>query len=441
MPITRDDVALLRANDPRTPPPEIPVVEIPPVDEWLAGRPMDPIGTAAEPLASLAGFPFLHESSGAVIVGPTGGGRSSLIQACLYDAAQAGLRCAYLGHEVTESEFNARAAILTRLRGDDVDDELRSNLARVRYLNLESVICKAWADPPAWVSGIDGSYELVAIDPLSAVASALDFAFDKSNDEYIRFYDQLVQPLTTRGVAVVIVDNIGHAEDAKSRAKGASAKQDRADLTFSCSPSSSPIGLTIKAQKVRSVRAGHQRGDEWVFEKDTQRINRRGADGQTTFRPTGIMERVSKAVEDGDGLTGNAIRASVGGKASYVNLALELLVGEGFVEVRKDGQAHHHHSVRPYREDDDVTNRGHRDQPCPNRVQDTVSVTVSNRDPNPVGIGHGTGHGSGGAANGNRDHNGETLHQRVAGISEMTDADAQASAWQQLKDETEPAAA
>ncbi len=400
--------------------------------DWLTGRPMDPVGVAAEPLPALAGFPFLHAGTGAVIVGPTGGGRSSLIQACLYDAAQAGLRCAYLGHEVTEPEFNARAAVLAQKREQVVDEELRESLSRVRYLNLESVLSQAWRDGEAWTEGISTAYDVAAIDPLSAVASALDFAFDKSNDDYIRFYDRIVLPLTTRGVTVVMVDNIGHAEDAKSRAKGASAKQDRADLTFSCSPSSSPVGLTIKAQKVRSIRAGHQRGDEWIFEKDTQRIESRG-DDRATFRPTHIMERVSRAIEDGEGLSGNAIRTTVGGRAEYVNLALELLVTEHFVEVHKDGQAHRHHSVKAYREDADPANRV---QPCPNRVPDTVPDTVSNRVPNPVGIGHETGHGSGEAENGNRVPAGDALQERVQAIAAMTDEDAQRREWEKLESGT-----
>jgi len=269
-----------------------------PEPDWLEGAPMDPAGTVAEPLPSLPGFPFLHAGSGAVIVGPTGGGRSALIQAGLYDAAGAGLRCAYLGCEVTESEFNARAAILAQCRGDSVTDELRESLARVRYLNLASVTAQAEQDPEAWVQGITARYAVVALDPLSAVASALDLDFDKSNAEFIRFYDRLIQPLTTGGVTVLIVDNIGHAEDAKRRAKGASAKSDRADLTFSCSPSASPVGLTVRAQKVRSVRAGFQRGDEWVFVKDSQRIERRGVAAAQTAQSS--SQRVDGRVALGD---------------------------------------------------------------------------------------------------------------------------------------------
>lgn len=141
---------------------------------------MDPAAVPPEPLSPLAGHPFLLPGTGAVIVGPTGGGRSSLIQACQYDAAQAGLRVAYLGSEVSEPEFNARAADLAERRGHAIDDELREQLARVRYLDLSSTIVTAWNDPDAWAAEIPSRYDVIALDPLSAVAAALDLDFDKA---------------------------------------------------------------------------------------------------------------------------------------------------------------------------------------------------------------------------------------------------------------------
>jgi hypothetical protein len=373
-------------------------------NDWLAGSPMDPSGTVAEPLPSLPGFPFLYARMGAVIVGPTGGGRSALLQACLYDAARTGLHCMYLGSEVGVSEFNARAAFLAECRGDAVDDELRSDLARVRYLDCGSTIVQAWGDAKEWVKGVVGRYDVLAIDPLSAVESALDFNFEQSNNAYIGFHDKLIQPLIAHGVAVVAVDNVGHAEEAKRRAKGASAKSDRADLTFSCAPSSNPVGLVIKAQKVRSIRAGHQRGDEWLFVKDSQRIERREHDSadHPTFRPTGIMEKVSKAVEATEGLSKTAIRTTVGGRLEYVDLALALLLAEGNFEARKDGQAHRHYSLRPYREHTDSATESTQSQPSPNPVPDSVPATQSNPVPLTVGKGLDGDWVSGANQNGNR---------------------------------------
>ncbi len=245
---------------------------------WLDGEPMDPAATPAERLPALAGFPFMAAGSCALIVGPTGGGRSSLIEACIYDAALAGKRCAYLGHEVTADEFNARAALIADRRGDEPHGcDLALLAANARYLDLSTVMVKAWDEPTAWIEGVVNAYDLVAIDPLSAVASALDSDFDNSNREFVTFYDRLIQPLTARGVAVALIDNVGHAEDARGRAKGASAKQDKPDLTFACRLHSNPTALAVKATKVRSVRAPHSRDEEWLFVERTQRVERRVA--------------------------------------------------------------------------------------------------------------------------------------------------------------------
>lgn len=373
---------------------------------WLDGEPMDPTATPSEPVPALPGFPIAMAEACTLIVGPTGGGRSSLIEAMIYDAAQAGLRCAYLGHEVTRDEFDARAASIAERRDDTLDDELLARLAgNARYLDLSTVMIKAWEDPEAWIEGVVASYEVVAIDPLSAVASALDFDFDKSNAEFVRFYDKLVQPLISAGVAVVLVDNIGHDEAAKKRAKGVSAKNDKPDLTFSCRPQAHPTALAVRAEKVRSVRAPHRRGDEWLFIEATQRIERREGTAPdepvtTAFRPTNVMQKISEAVENDEGLSRRSIQTAVGANSKAVGLGLELLIAEGYIEVRKDGQAHRHHHVKPYREEDDEGTVTTVSEPSPDRFSETVLDTVSDRLPHTVGMGAGEGNGNGGGRDG-----------------------------------------
>jgi len=90
------------------------------------------------------------------------------------------------------------------------------------------------------------------------------------------------------------------------------------------------------------------------------------------FRPTVLMERISRAVEATSGLSKRALRETVHGKSSICDLALELLIAEGFVAARRDGQKHVHSSVRPFREEADrdpvtqrdptVTQSQHRDR-------------------------------------------------------------------------------
>jgi hypothetical protein len=323
-------------------------------EDWLTGSPMDPAAQAPEPLPTIPGFPFLHRGAGAVIVGPTGGGRSSLIQACAYDAAPHGVRVAYLGSEVTEGEFNARAADLARRREDPIDSTLRDQLANVRYLNLASTIAHAWEHPDQWAQEIPDRFDVVAIDPISAVASTLGLDFDKSNAEFVRFYDLLVQPLAAAGVAVAMLDNVGHAIEARARAKGASAKQDRADLTFWCKVKAQPVGLIITAGKVRTVRAPFHRGDAWSFDRATQRIARTEAHTiDAAPRPTVLMERISLTVESSPGLNRTAIRNAVHGRAADILGAVDTLISENYIAERTEHGRRGHHSIRPFRKDDD----------------------------------------------------------------------------------------
>lgn len=311
--------------------------------DWLEGEPMDPSAVPPEPGPTVPGFPFLPGGGGgAVIVGPTGGGRSSLLQACAYDAGRAGVSVAVCSGEVVAHEFNARAADVADRRGDPITDELREQLARVRFLDLATVIRWAWDNPQQWAADVAARYQVVGLDPLSTVASALELDFDKSNAEFVAFYDRIVQPLVARGVWTVMLENIGHAVEAKSRAKGASAKSDRADLTFSCALQAQPAGLILTARKVRSVRAPFGRGAEWVFVRDTQRIEAR-TDAPDGFRPTVLMDRLLAAATAEPGMTSRELRAAVKGNNTAKSDALRILIAEGHLDVQEDGPTIRHY--------------------------------------------------------------------------------------------------
>jgi hypothetical protein len=320
--------------------------------DWLHGEPMRLDQEAADPLPPLKGFPFLYRSAGALLSGPTGAGRSSLAQACAYDAALDGMNVAYLGSEVTLPEFNARAVDLVSRRGNDEENE--EQLARVRYLNLASVVRRAWNEPIAWAEGA-ARFDVVILDPLSSVASAAGLDFDRDNAQFVDFYDRIVQPLVSAGTSVLMLDNIGHGEDSKKRAKGVSAKQDRADVTLSCRVRTAPsLSLIITCRKVRSVRAPFAYGDQWLFAREDQRVTvYKGAEAEANsadFRPTGLMEKVSLFVEGNSGCSGKDVRDAVSGRTEYVSLALKQLVHEGYVEETPEpGNRLAHASIVPFR--------------------------------------------------------------------------------------------
>jgi len=374
------------------------------VTDWLIGTPMDPTAQTTDPLPTLAGLPFAHAGAGIVIVGPTGSGRSNLVEVGFYDASAAGLRCAYLGSEIPEPEFNARAAAIAEVRGDTIDDELIDRLKVVRYLSLAETIVRANLDPKTWREAVSALYDVVAIDPLSAVASALGYDFDKSNQDFVKFYDTLVQPVTDQDVTFILLDNIGHALEAQSRAKGASAKQDRADLTFACSKA--PAGLLIKAQKVRSIRAGVKHGDQWLFDRNELTITPHNAaeplvgSRSPAFRPTVLMQRVSELVEAQPGLGKKAIRDGVSGRNNYVDEATRTLIAEGYIEQRLDSRGgHHHYPIRPFNAESDggpCPDRAHFTVPTlptlPHSVPDLAHVPAEDRAPRAIqteSVGHG----------------------------------------------------
>jgi hypothetical protein len=321
--------------------------------DWLHGEPMSLDHEAADPLPPLGGFPFLYRSAGVLLSGPTGAGRSSLAQACAYDAAIEGLNVAYLGSEVTLPEFNARAADLASRRGDNGD--VGEQLARVRYLNLASVIRRAWKEPIAWAEGA-ARFDVVILDPLSSVASTAGLDFDRDNAEFVDFYDRIVQPLVSAGTSVVMLDNIGHGEDSKKRAKGVSAKQDRADVTLSCRIRTAPsLSLIITCRKVRSVRAPFGYGDRWMFGRENQRVEKyEGAEEERSsddFRPTGLMEKVSRYLNAGEA-NRSSVRDGVHGKNEWVLRALDQLVQEGYVEEIRGGdtRGRTYRSLEPFQE-------------------------------------------------------------------------------------------
>lgn len=68
------------------------------------------------------------------------------------------------------------------------------------------------------------------------------------------------------------------------------------------------------------------------------------------FRPTVLMEKVSRYVEIHPDASGAAIEKAVGGKRDYVRQAVALLIKEGYVAEAKAGQARRHRSVKPFRE-------------------------------------------------------------------------------------------
>lgn len=72
-----------------------------------------------------------------------------------------------------------------------------------------------------------------------------------------------------------------------------------------------------------------------------------------SFRPTVLMERVSRFLEITPNSSGTAIEKGVQGNAQAKRQAIQILIAEGYIVATREGQATRHTSARPYRKADD----------------------------------------------------------------------------------------
>ena len=93
----------------------------------------------------------------------------------------------------------------------------------------------------------------------------------------------------------------------------------------------------------------------WSLTLDGKRTSDPEDTGRDTFRPTALMERVSRWIEtQHHPASKKSIEDAVRGRAGFVRLALERLVEEGYVEVEQGPRgATLHRSLTPYRQAED----------------------------------------------------------------------------------------
>jgi hypothetical protein len=87
---------------------------------------------------------------------------------------------------------------------------------------------------------------------------------------------------------------------------------------------------------------------EWAFVPAPE------VDDEHQFRPTGLMEKVSRYLEMMlEPQSQRAVEREKFGKAEYVREALRILVAEGYVERTESGRGFLHDSITPYREENE----------------------------------------------------------------------------------------
>ena len=208
---------------------------------------------------------------------------------------------------------------------------------------------------------------LVVIDS-TGEALALDGVKDQ-DDEVARWFRRFPRAIADAGPAVIVADHVTKNRETRGlHAIGSQRK--RAAIT----------GAMYIVEPIKTMGIGHAGAAKLTTGKDrngthptgsvaavfhldatedktaaalTAPTNSSTASGQ--FRPTVLMEKVSRYLELHPRASKNAIESDVTGRRDYLRQALDVLVAEGWVTAVHAGRALQHSVVTPFRDVDDDT--------------------------------------------------------------------------------------
>jgi hypothetical protein len=282
------------------------------------------------------------------------GGKGWLTLAAMAEVVLAGGTAALIDFEVDAGEF------VDRMEALGVPAEIL--IARCRYLRPdESLGDNGWRALEATL--MSAPLDLVVLDGVTE-AMSLDGLSPLDNVEVAGWLELPRRLIARTGAAAVLVDHL--TKDRESRGKfafGAQHKLAGVDVSYHLKVVE-PFGRGLSGEveiAVQKDRPGHVR--RFADEKgrvaivalisgddDSVEVRVEPPGAQAEFRPTLLMERISEAIEIGDGLGKRAIRERVKGKTETKDLALALLIRDGYVTVEYGGpgKADRHHNAGLY---------------------------------------------------------------------------------------------
>lgn len=314
-----------------------------------------------EPLRPAVGavtgsWPLFYEGRINGLFGESGSGKSWVAIVCCAQELNAGRRVLYIDLE------DHHANVVGRLRALGVDPD--AIVARFSYISPQLAWNAAAAD---YVTDLAAGCSLVVIDS-TGEALALDGLKQNDDDEVARWHRRVARRIAATGPAVLLVDHIPKATDSPTLFQiGSQRKKAAID------------GAMFRVEQTKALGVGQEGSARLIVGKDRNGTHSTGSiaadlelstsgDGTTTkadlnrhvgmsdpdFRPTYLMEQVSRLLEGSRALTGRQIRANVKGKDKAVRRAVECLVDEGFVGTHTQGQAVYHHSLSAFRDESSV---------------------------------------------------------------------------------------
>lgn len=266
------------------------------------------------------------------IAGEPGGGKTWLALALVAQTLAAGGRALLIDYEDSPDSAVARLGAL------GVDPEVIRE--RLTYVRPHGPLLVRGDGVEATMSRLDAlGADVVVIDSVGE-ALATEGLGPNDDDSVARWYRQVARRLTRRGdTAVVVVDHVAKDRDTRGLfAIGSQRKLAAIDgaaylIEVKTAPTRTADGhLVIRCAKDR--HGTHQRGHvtanvDVINHGDGVAI--RIAAPEAVFRPTTLMERVSRFLEELPSATTRGVLAEVQGKDKHLRAALDILATEGYV--------------------------------------------------------------------------------------------------------------
>jgi AAA domain len=295
------------------------------------------------------------------IHGEPGSGKSMAATAAAAEELADGGRVAVLDYEATGAMFVERGLALG-IPADVLDDPARVAYFNPGHMNTDEIAVFAKM--------------LKAFDPTLVVIDAVGPAMGRQgldenvNPDVARWHADFVEPIRA-GVTLLLIDHVSRDRQNRQRGgRGGWMKLQLLDVSYtvktfkafsrtqdgwlklSCAKDrfgTYAIGVIVAAIHVTP----HDNGDQIDFDvraPDDQ-------EGSAPWRPTGLMEKLSRALERRTAADDLPDREDtldlVPGRAQYKRQALAGLVDGGYVDDFQDGRHRRYRSIRPYREADD----------------------------------------------------------------------------------------
>lgn len=276
-----------------------------------------------------------------------------------------------------------------------------AGLAGIDYRNPATGIGSDWARS-ALRAAESLEPTIVVLDSVGEAMAAS--GVDGNSDAEVAGWMSLVKQIARwpSRPAVVLIDHV--PKDPENRSAGAIGSQRKlAAITGAAyrsqqvqSFSQSKAGklkLTVEKDRLGNRPKGSvaamlhfdPMGDGQLAVSVRQSEAQEAAEAGEKFRPTYLMEQVSRWLELYPGSTTNAVRQGVKGKAPAVLSALSALVEEGFVDVAPGPRGATMHTVRtPFH--DGISTAPHRAPTAPRGAVQGLMTAPPDRTPHVVGV-------------------------------------------------------